>query len=53
VHLTSSPAAWYAARAGGVVAYVLVTSVVLLGVWLYGANIALLVGYRVACRGPR
>jgi sulfoxide reductase heme-binding subunit YedZ len=31
VHLTSNPAAWYAARAGGVVAYVLVTSVVLLG----------------------
>ena len=31
MHLTSSPAAWYAARAGGVVAYVLVTSVVLLG----------------------
>src|SRR4051794_27321882 len=31
VHLTSSPAAWYAARAGGVVAYVLLTTVVLLG----------------------
>jgi membrane protein len=28
------------------------TSVVLLGVWLYAANIALLVGYRVARRGP-
>ena len=31
MHLTNSPAAWYAARAGGVVAYVLLTSVVLLG----------------------
>jgi sulfoxide reductase heme-binding subunit YedZ len=31
VHLTSDPAAWYAARAGGVVAYVLLTTVVLLG----------------------
>ena len=31
MHLTSSPAAWYAARAGGIVAYVLLTSVVLLG----------------------
>jgi len=31
VHLTSSPVAWYAARAGGVVAYLLLTAVVLLG----------------------
>jgi sulfoxide reductase heme-binding subunit YedZ len=31
VHLTNDPAAWYAVRAGGVVAYVLITSVVLLG----------------------
>jgi sulfoxide reductase heme-binding subunit YedZ len=31
VHLTKAPEAWYAARAGGVVAYVLVTTVVLLG----------------------
>ena len=31
MHLTSNPAAWYAARAGGVVAYVLVTAVILLG----------------------
>lgn len=31
MHLTSSPAAWYAARAGGVVAYLLLTAVVLLG----------------------
>jgi len=31
VHLTSSPVAWYAARAGGVVAYLLLTTVVLLG----------------------
>ena len=31
MHLTSSPVDWYAARAGGVVAYVLLTSVVLLG----------------------
>lgn len=31
MHLTSSPVAWYAARAGGVVAYVLLTTVVLLG----------------------
>jgi methionine sulfoxide reductase heme-binding subunit len=31
MHLTSSPVAWYAARAGGVVAYLLLTSVVLLG----------------------
>jgi sulfoxide reductase heme-binding subunit YedZ len=31
VHLTSAPADWYAARAGGVVAYVLLTAGVLLG----------------------
>jgi sulfoxide reductase heme-binding subunit YedZ len=31
VHLTSSPIDWYAARAGGVVAYVLLTTGVLLG----------------------
>jgi sulfoxide reductase heme-binding subunit YedZ len=31
VHLTNSPIAWYAVRAGGVVAYVLLTLVVLLG----------------------
>jgi sulfoxide reductase heme-binding subunit YedZ len=31
MHLTSSPVAWYAARAGGVVAYLLLTAVVLLG----------------------
>jgi sulfoxide reductase heme-binding subunit YedZ len=31
MHLTSSPVAWYAARAGGFVAFVLLTTVVLLG----------------------
>jgi methionine sulfoxide reductase heme-binding subunit len=31
MHLTTSPIAWYAARAGGVVAYVLLTATVLLG----------------------
>ena len=31
MHLTTSPVAWYAARAGGVVAYVLLTIAVLLG----------------------
>ena len=31
LHLTSSPIDWYAARAGGVVAYVLLTSAVVLG----------------------
>jgi len=31
VHLTSSPLDWYVARAGGVVAYVLLTAAVLLG----------------------
>ena len=34
MHLTSSPIAWYAARAGGVVAYVLLTTVVVLGLML-------------------
>ena len=32
MHLTSSPVDWYAARAGGVVAFVLLTVVVLLGI---------------------
>jgi methionine sulfoxide reductase heme-binding subunit len=36
MHLTSSPAAWYAARAGGVVAYLLLTTVVLLGLQMSG-----------------
>jgi len=31
MHLTSSPIDWYAARAGGIVAYVLLTTAVLLG----------------------
>ena len=31
MHLTTSPIAWYAARAGGVVAYLLLTTTVLLG----------------------
>jgi sulfoxide reductase heme-binding subunit YedZ len=31
MHLTSSPVAWYAVRAGGIVAYVLLTAVVLSG----------------------
>ena len=31
MHLTSSPVAWYSVRAGGIVAYVLLTAVVLLG----------------------
>ena len=31
MHLTNSPVAWYAVRAGGIVAYVLLTTVVLLG----------------------
>ncbi len=34
MHLTSSPIDWYAARAGGVVAYVLLTLVVVLGTML-------------------
>jgi methionine sulfoxide reductase heme-binding subunit len=36
VHLTSSPAIWYAARASGVAAYVVLTIVVCLGISLAG-----------------
>jgi sulfoxide reductase heme-binding subunit YedZ len=36
VHLTSSPIDWYAARAGGVVAYVLLSSVVAVGLTMTG-----------------
>jgi methionine sulfoxide reductase heme-binding subunit len=36
VHLTSSPADWYAARAAGIVAYILLSTVVVLGVTLAG-----------------
>jgi hypothetical protein len=36
VSLTTSPIAWYAARAGGVVAYVLLTATVLLGITMSG-----------------
>jgi sulfoxide reductase heme-binding subunit YedZ len=36
VHLTSSPVDWYAARAGGVVAYVLLSAVVALGISMAG-----------------
>jgi sulfoxide reductase heme-binding subunit YedZ len=36
VHLTTNPVDWYAARAGGVVAYVLLTAVVVLGLTLAG-----------------
>ena len=36
MHLTSSPLDWYAARAGGVVAYVLLSAVVALGVAMAG-----------------
>jgi sulfoxide reductase heme-binding subunit YedZ len=36
VHLTSSPIDWYAARAGGVVAYVLLSAVVALGLSMSG-----------------
>jgi len=36
VHLTSSPVDWYAARAAGIVAYVLLTSVVCVGIGLAG-----------------
>jgi methionine sulfoxide reductase heme-binding subunit len=36
VHLTSSPVDWYAARAAGIVAYLLLTAVVLVGVGLAG-----------------
>jgi methionine sulfoxide reductase heme-binding subunit len=34
VHLTTSPVAWYVARAGGVVAYALLTAAVLLGMMM-------------------
>jgi hypothetical protein len=36
VHLTASPVDWYAARAAGIVAYVLLTAVVAIGVGLAG-----------------
>jgi len=36
MHLTSSPADWYAARAAGVVAYILLSTVVVLGVTMAG-----------------
>ena len=36
MHLTASPVDWYAARAAGVVAYLLLTSVVVLGLALAG-----------------
>ena len=36
MHLTSSPVDWYAARAAGIVAYLLLTAVVLVGVGLAG-----------------
>jgi len=36
VHLTSSPIDWYAARAGGVVAYVLLSAVVTVGLTMTG-----------------
>jgi methionine sulfoxide reductase heme-binding subunit len=36
VHLTSSPLDWYAARAGGVVAYLLLSAVVALGLTMSG-----------------
>jgi len=36
VHLTSSPADWYAARAAGIVAYLLLSGVVLLGLTMAG-----------------
>jgi methionine sulfoxide reductase heme-binding subunit len=36
VHLTSSPVDWYAARAGGVVSYVLLSAVVSLGLGMAG-----------------
>ena len=36
MHLTTSPVDWYAARAGGVVAYVVLSAVVVLGVTLAG-----------------
>lgn len=36
MHLTSSPADWYAARAAGIVAYVLLSAVVVLGITMAG-----------------
>src|SRR5256714_13721435 len=36
VHLTSSPVDWYAARAAGIVAYLLLSAVVVLGLTLSG-----------------
>jgi len=36
MHLTSNPVDWYAARAGGVVAYVLLTAVVVVGLAMAG-----------------
>ena len=36
MHLTSSPIDWYAARAAGIVAYLLLTAVVSVGVGLAG-----------------
>jgi hypothetical protein len=36
IHLTNSPVDWYAARAAGIVAYVLLTAVVALGVGMAG-----------------
>jgi sulfoxide reductase heme-binding subunit YedZ len=36
VHLTTSPVDWYTARAGGIVAYVLLTAVVVLGLTMAG-----------------
>lgn len=36
VHLTSNPVDWYAARAAGIVAYILLTSVVAVGISLAG-----------------
>ena len=36
MHLTASPIDWYAARAAGIVAYLLLTAVVAIGVGLAG-----------------
>ena len=36
MHLTTNPIVWYAARAGGIVAYIMLTAVVLLGLSLAG-----------------
>jgi methionine sulfoxide reductase heme-binding subunit len=48
VHLTSSPVDWYAARAAGIVAYLLLTAVVLVGVGLAGrATVPLLPRFAV------